>query len=149
MKEVQTYGHIQNGILKIHGRDKFNEALHFLTDGRVIVKVEKLYKKRSQEENKYYWGVVINEFCRGYKDMTSEDITPETAHELLKQKCNGKDVPHPETGEILTVGRTTTELTTIQFIEYWDRCRDWIQDWFGIYVPAPNEQMEIFNTKEA
>jgi hypothetical protein len=146
VREVYTYGRLTDGILTIHRRSEFNQALKALTDGRVILTVSKLYNKRSTVQNAYYWGVIVNEFREGYKEMTGEDITSDQAHELLKQKCNGKEIAHPSTGEIITVGQTTTDLTTVEFMEYWARCRDFIMEWFGRYVGEPNEQLEIFKT---
>jgi hypothetical protein len=144
MRELRTYGTIQGGKLKISYRDKFDQAIKNFPDCRIELIVKKLYRKRSTEQNRYYWGVIVNEFRLGYYDMTGEEISTETAHELLKQKCNAKEVINEKTGEVLTVGQSTTQMTTIEMAEYWERCCKWISEWFGRYVAAPNEQTELF-----
>ena len=148
MREVYTYGRVMDGILTIHRRADFNEALKNLTDGRVILTVSKLYNKRSTVQNAYYWGVIVNEFREGFREMTGEDITAEEAHEVLKEKCNGKEIVNQKTGEVMKVGKTTTTMTTVEFMEYFSRCREFILEWFGRNVPEPNEQMELFKTQE-
>ena len=47
MVKIETYGSIQEGVLKISYRSKFDEAVRMMPDCRVRVIVEKLYKKRS------------------------------------------------------------------------------------------------------
>lgn len=148
MREVYTYGRVMDGILTIHRRADFNEALKNLTDGRVILTVSKLYNKRSTVQNAYYWGVIVNEFREGFREMTGEDITAEEAHEVLKEKCNGKEIVNQKTGEVMKVGKTTTTMTTVEFMEYFSRCREFILEWFGRIVPEPNEQTELFKTTE-
>lgn len=148
MREVYTYGRVMDGILTIHRRADFYEALKNLKDGRVILTVSKLYNKRSMVQNAYYWGVIVNEFREGYREMTGEDITAEEAHEVLKEKCNGKEIVNQKTGEVMSVGKTTTTMTTVEFMEYFSRCRGFILEWFGRIVPEPNEQLDIFKTKE-
>lgn len=144
MREVYTYGHIEAGQLKVHRRTDFLKAISCLTPGRVMVIVKKIYRQRTLPENAYYWGVVINEFCEGYFDMTGEKITPEQAHEILKQECNSKEVTNEKTGQVIKVPQTTAKMTTIEFEEYLESCRAFIFEWFNRRVPLPNEQSELF-----
>jgi hypothetical protein len=142
-RRIETYGSIRDGQLRISYRDRFIDALKQMPDCRVRLSVEKLYNRRSTNQNAYYHGVICYEFCEGYYAMTGDRIEADNAHELLKFRCNGKDIPHPETGEVLRVPQTTTSLTTVEFEEYLDRCRAFILEWFGVTVPMPNEQTEL------
>lgn len=142
-RKVQTYGTIKSGKLGISYRDQFITALSVFPDCRVRVTVEKIYRKRSLEQNAYYFGVVINEFCEGYTETTGEKITQMQAHEILKHKFNFKEFVNQQTGEVLNVPQTTSELTTTQFMEYIEECRRFIAEWFNRYVPAPGEQTEM------
>lgn len=144
MREVYTYGHIEDGQLKVHRRTDFLKAIGLLTPGRVMVVVKKNYRQRSLPENAYYWGVVINEFCEGYFDMTGEKIQSDQAHEILKQECNSKEVTNEKTGQVIKVPQTTAKMTTIEFEEYLESCRAFIFEWFNRRVPLPNEQSELF-----
>lgn len=144
MRSTETYCHIENGVLKIHHKQKFLDSLKTFPDCRGVLKFEKLYKKRTSLENSYYWGVVINDFINGFRDMTGEDVDKETSHFLLKQMCNYREIFNEETGETIKIGQETKTLTTIEFEEYLERCRNFIHEWFGITVLLPNEQGELF-----
>lgn len=144
MRKVETYGRVIGGKLEISYRDRFNRAVSALPDCRVMVTVEKCYRKRSTEQNAYYWGVIVNECAEGVYDMTGQMITKEDAHHLLKSRCNPVELHNETTGEVVAIGGSTATMTTVQMSEYWQRCREFILDFFGRTVPEPNEQTELW-----
>lgn len=90
-----------------------------------------LIKKRSNNENSYYWGVVIDAIA------TETGNEPETIHQALKIKfllnrmqCNGM---------LIATTKSTTELTTIEFEAYLDKVRLWASEFLHIEIPLPNE----------
>jgi len=150
MRESKSYAELfPDGTLKVYRRAEYFQSLKVLFGDskakslRVELITRKLYKKRSDAENRYYWGCVINDFITGFEESTGQEITPTEAHELLKIHCNGIEIPNEATGEILKVGRTTAKLSTIEMEEYLDRCRMFIFDWFNITVLLPGEQASI------
>jgi hypothetical protein len=143
VRKVETYGSIKNGILKISYRSQFDQAMRSMPDCRVKLTVEKLYRKRSTEQNAYYWGVIVNECMLGFNEMTGQYITKEQAHEILKLKCNANELHNETTGEVMNVPGSTATLTTVQMMEYWLRCRDFVLEWFNRTIPEPNEQAEM------
>ena len=155
MRKVETFGSIKSGILKISYRDKFNECIKIMPDCRVRVIVEKLYKKRStytyneetgktgRGQNGYYWFIIITSFQQGWLDLTGEYIDKKQAHERLKMYCNYKEIANDITGEILKIPLSTTDQTTIEAEEYYQRCREWIFENMNIKVNLPNEQSEL------
>jgi hypothetical protein len=150
MRETKTYGELDpDGILKIFHRTEFMKSLKVLFGDskakslRVELVVRKLYKKRSNEQNRYYWGVIVNDFVTGFTEITGQEITPQEAHELLKTNCNGIELNNQITGEILKVGKSTTQLSTVEMEEYFDRCRIFNLEYFGITTLLPGEQAEI------
>lgn len=60
---------------------------------------------------------------------------------------NFEEVYNEKTGSILRKVKSTTENTTVMQEEYHQRCREFIQEWFNIEVPLPNEQTELFKTE--
>jgi len=156
MREATTFGKIQEGVLSISRRGDFGESIKLLGDCRVMVIVKRLYKKRSTKtyneetgeegygQNGYYWHIVIQLFCDGWKEMYGEPISIKKAHEILKNECNYLERVNLKTGEILKQPQSTASMTTVEFEEYLDRCRAWIMEWFGIEVPMPNEQTKLF-----
>lgn len=116
-------------------------------DCKFRITVEKLYNKRSLEQNAFYHHVVLHEFSRGYYETSGERITRETAHEFLKGRFNTKEVKMGET--LLVIPRSTTELTTTEFNEYIEKCRKFVAEFFGIEIPEPGSQSELeFKTEK-
>jgi len=96
---------------------KFDEiskqVLLDLPDGKYQVDKHKI--KRSNDQNKYWWGVVVKliaDWLRSY----GNDVTDNDVHEFLKMKYIGKR-------EVTINGKTferykgTSELTTIEFAD--------------------------------
>ena len=155
MRKLQTYGSVKDGILKISKRDLFNDNLKQFPDCRVTVTVEKLYKKRSTRtyneetgkegtgQNGYYHYIICEMFRDGWQELTGQLIRKAQAHEYLKFYCNYREDLNEKTGEILHVPLTTSDLTTVQFEDYCQRCREWVFENMGIDIPKPNEQSEL------
>lgn len=143
MREVTTYGTITQGELKIHRRKDFLRNLSLLGDCRISLTVKKTYRKRSNPQNAFYHGVVVQILQECLQDATGEPYTAAQAHETLKKECNFKEIVNKTTGEVGHVTSSTKTLTTTEFEEYLERCRQWIYDWFQVDVPMPNEQTKL------
>jgi hypothetical protein len=70
--------------------------------------------------------------------MQGEGISMDQAHEVLKHECNYHEIVNPTTGAVIRTGMTTTELSTIEFENYLEQCRQFIWEWFNIVVPLPD-----------
>ena len=141
-KLLESYGSVKGGKLHISYRDRLIQALSEFPDCRIKLTIEKLYNKRSNPQNRYYWGVIVREACDGYYEATGEWKTAEDMHEILKAECNHKELVNPETGQILKVPQSTTGLSTVDMEIYLEKCRRFIDEWFNRRVPLPNEQAE-------
>lgn len=97
---------------------------------RVTVKIDKERKRRSDNQNRYYWGVVlkiVSEFT-GY--------TSDESHEAMKMLFLKK---HSEKGYPDTV-RSTTSLNTSEMEEYLENIRRFAAEKLnGAYIPLPGE----------
>ena len=119
MRETSTFGKIQDGVLRISRRNDFGESIKSLGDCRVLVIVKKLYKQRSTKtengrgQNGYYWYIVVNLFCKGFKEAYEEPISMEKAHEILKVECNFTERVNLNTGVVLKQPQSTADLTTV------------------------------------
>jgi len=153
-RRIETYGTTKNGKHSISYRDVFMQQWAALGDCKFKITVEKLYKKRStytinedgkegRGENGYYHHIIVSTFIRGWFETHGVWITHAKAHEKLKDECNYKEWVNEATGEIKQVGQSTADLTTVEFEEFCERCRNWIFEWFNIVVKLPNEQGEL------
>lgn len=96
------------------------------------------YPKRSTNQNKYYWAVVVEGVILGVKDTWGEHIGKDEAHELLKVNCNFKSFAN-ENNEVVNLPESTKELSTAQFEDYLERCRRFVYKWFNFQIALPNE----------
>ncbi len=109
--------------------------------------ISKRRKRRSGDQNAYYWGVVVNMVRDGMQEVWGEHVSLEESHHILKFQCNYEERVNEATGEIIKIPKTTTELSTAEFEEYLERCRRFAQEWLQVIIPLPNEQV-TFNFDE-
>jgi hypothetical protein len=92
---------------------------------------------RSNNQNAYYFGVIVS-MCRdAISEAYGESMSAEMAHDTLKEYCNFREIVKGD--KILRVTESTADLTTDQFEAYTQRCREWMFNWFNVVVPLPNE----------
>jgi hypothetical protein len=119
------FGQVNDGVLQVEAR--FHAYLATL-EGPVEVVVRKKRAQRSNKQNRYYWGVVVqilSDFC-GY--------TPEEMHEALKEKFLGSE--RDQKG-LLRI-KSTASLTTDEFAQYTNRVVIWAAQELLVYIPDPN-----------
>ena len=92
-------------------------------------------KQRSNPENRYYWGVVVQILAEelGYfKDEMHEILKRKflTEHVLLRNK--GKEIAAER-------NRSTAELSTKEMEDFLSQIRIWASSELSIFIPEPNE----------
>jgi len=90
---------------------------------------------RSQQQNKYYWGVVVH--------LLSEHLgyTPEETHDVIKNEFLKEVVMREingETKEIINI-KSTTELNIKDMQQFLEFVRMWAMQEFGVDIPEPSE----------
>jgi len=121
-------GAIQDGKLLLDNKPEFIAHLHTLNGKRVNVTVEKQTRRRSNEQNRYLWGVCYKLIA----DHTGAD--PEEVHIALKYQFS----PKRFIGNLVAPA-TTKRLDTIDFITYIEKVRQWAAEELNIIIPDPNE----------
>lgn len=121
-------GKIEDCILIYDERDKFNAYLTTL-NGPVEVIVRKPRKVRSSQQNKYYWGVIL----KLISEHTGESIDDLHNHFSYKYlSMNGKS------GKLHSK-KSTTSLSTIEFMEYINKIIQWGEQFLNINFPEPED----------
>src|SRR5690554_6811916 len=86
------------------------------------VKIAKVRKHRSLNQNAYYWGVVIPHVIAGIEEAWGETLDPEALHEWMKAKFIPLEpIVNRKTGELM--GKrvaSSAALTTTEFADYLD-----------------------------
>lgn len=106
--------------------------------GLYRVRLEPADPCRTNAANRYYWGVVVEAFASyllDQGDAIHATRAAEMAHEILKQKFLPKTFVDRTTGEALTVGGSSAELSVDEFSRYLDACSVWLGE-MGIVLPG-------------
>jgi len=131
-----------------------NEPVYFIDEiskweGRDVEVIIKNLKKRSNPQNRYYWGVVVylvkerlTELGYVRDDLRDGELpatlTRDDVHLYLKENFNRKDIVNPETGEVLgTSSVSTSSLSTEEFAGYIEQIIMWASTHLDIEIPAP------------
>lgn len=145
MRKVEAFGSVQNGVLKISYKGQFVDMVRQFPDCRIKLTVEKLYKKRSNEQNAYIHGYLIPEVTKGLIDQgyPPEQINNQVTKTFLKSKFLRHEIYNEVTGEYVETILNTSELTTTQMCEFVDNVIRWAAEDLGIKILLPNEQVEM------
>jgi hypothetical protein len=137
-------------ILNIESHSIRNEAalkfiLKDLKDGKYLVSF-KPYKRRSLNQNGYWWGCLVPLVKQGLNEAGWNDIrTNEDAHEYLKSIFVKKSIVNFNTGEVATFTGSTTELNTVEFAKLVDDVIQWAVEFLNVQIPYPGESLIMFN----
>jgi hypothetical protein len=137
---METIVHIQDN--KIVNKTAIRKAFT-LPNGKYSVKITKA-NKRSLMQNAYYWGVLIPFCLQGLRDAGYNDVkTSEDTHEILKHLFLKKIIRNEKTDEEIILPGSTTKLSTVDFMTFISDVQQWASEYLGIYIPSPNEQLEL------
>ena len=119
-------------------RYRWRDALRMLSGKAVTITIERKRRSRSIQQNRYYWGVIIEMIYRQLLDDGWE-ITKEDVHELMKVKYGAKELFNEATGEVMQTTRSTTDMSTTEFETYNENCKRWAAETIGLNIPDPNQ----------
>ncbi len=127
-------GFVKKGKLEFKYLDQFTNYLKSLEGKSVDVVVRLPRKDRSNQENRYYFGVVVN--------LISEHTgyTPDETHEFLKLKFLSKIIVMA--GKDERIPRSSTELSTLEWEKWMTEIREWAAQELSLVIPEPN-QIEV------
>ena len=142
MKKITITTDIVNGQIK-RNRNLVLEAIKSFEGKTIILTIERQTKKRTNNQNAYYHGVLIPILKNAIKDSWGEVWSSERCHEFCKMQFNFTEKVNEETGEIVRLPKSTTENTTTAMEEYHSEIRNFIKEWFGADCPLPNEKITL------
>lgn len=125
--------------------EAFRSDLRDFKDGdRVFVTVERYYRKRSLEQNNvlhWYLDEIAQEtgmdMLEVKEQMAKKYLTVEVLDKDENVRCD------PETSEVMTRVKSTTELSTVEFNDYTEKIRMWANSYLNLQLPLPNETTEL------
>lgn len=123
---------IENSKFKFVNKAMFDRELSGLEGKEVFVTIKEAKESRSDNQNRYYFGVVL----KLISDETGNDV--EDIHEYFKVKFLGLEKKEI-LGYEINVLMTTTKLNTKEFEEYLENIRRFASKELGIVIPEPNQ----------
>lgn len=140
--KVQITSNVINGNLK-RNRIQILETIKSFEGKDVLITFEKPKKKRSNNQNSYYWGIVIVIIKFALKN-TGNNFNDNDVHDLLRLKFLKETISiNDETGEVIERVRSTTELTTSQFMDYISEIQQFAAEYFDVIIPDPNTEITL------
>lgn len=127
-------------------KNTINDILDAYNGHTIDITFKKRTNKRSNEQNSYYWAVILQIFRNCIREEWGEIWSLNRTHEFLKSNCNYEEIVNEETGEILRNVRSTTDNSTVQQEEFHERCRQLCSTFFNIKtkeIPLPNQDLKI------
>jgi hypothetical protein len=119
-------------------KTKFRKEVARLFGGESIeIIIHKKKKHRSVQQNRYYWLIVT--MLSDHTGFTKDEL-----HAILKSKFLRTEKASEQSGLIYEYIKSTTELTTVEYMDYLESVRQFAVEEFDIQLPEPNEQLQVF-----
>lgn len=137
---MKIYARIKDGQLPDDAELRFIAELAHHSDKDVCITIERKRKKRSLNQNQYYWGVVIP-LIRAMLEDYGNEVDDEETHSFLKEhvgKLTSSVVD--SVGRRLAVTKSSASLSTAEFEAYLLRVTAWASQ-EGVIIPSPNEHL--------
>lgn len=142
MKKAKINSEVKNGNLAVN-RSLIAKTIKLFEGAEITLTIEKKFRKRSNQQNAFYWGVLIPIISELLQDATGNFFSSEETHDVLKSNCNYKELVSETTGEFTKIPISTTELTTLEWLDYVEKVEHFVFNYFSVTLPRPNEQLDL------
>lgn len=133
---------VKNGSLT-RNRNLIKDAIATFEGKQVVIKIEKFKKKRSTQQNRFYYSVIIPIVQNCLKEA-GHIMTSESTHDLIKLKFLKETLfVNETTGEVIERIKSTTELSTSQFMDLLAEINNFTFEYFGVSLPSPNDDLTL------
>lgn len=141
-RQISINTRIEGGKLKRNNR-LIKHAIQEFEGKEIEIIFKRKYKQRSLQQNRFYFGVILEFFQQLFLDAWGEIKSKEEIHEILKFTCNYEEKINPVTGEIIRIAKSTTELTTSGWMDYELQLKQFAMDYFNAVLPEPDSQTTL------
>ena len=134
---------LDSGEIKVHRAKEMRELIAYNFAGKDIeITIQRKRRRRTVQMNSYYWGVMVPLVASGLQDAGYR-VDRESTHEFLKSTFNKKEIVNEDTGEILHTIGSTSQMSTVEMMEYFAEITQWSAEFLNIEIPLPGEQIRI------
>jgi len=122
------HGKVAQGKIILDQPSRYLVQLSKLEGKRIELTLKKEKSQRSLDQNSAYWGIII-EILSAHLGYEREET-----HDALRTKFLSR-----VDDKGLTIIRSTTSLSTVEFMDYYAQIQRWAAQFLNCYLPSPNE----------
>lgn len=131
----------EKGLLTLYNRGIFIDEMNTFRNCEVQLTVQKKGRLRSSKSNRFYWGCILTHAAAALIEIAPDlhsNIQTEDVHELFKQKFEyllpkvQNQILDVETGDIVSIDRTTTKAKSFLFVPYLEACIQFCIEYLNI-----------------
>jgi hypothetical protein len=127
----------------IKGSKAIRNAIDELSNGRWVVTIAKYKKKRSNNQNRFYFGNFIASQIECFQERWGETYRQEQVHDWNKANFWADSHINEDTGEVIMKPASSTDNNTIEWEEKLEKIRQWFRQNMDWELPFPLQQTEI------
>jgi hypothetical protein len=136
MERVVLYGTKRNGKIEWSKKEMTAGFIDALPEGKTVELVmRRYYPQRSDEQNRYWWGVVVHLIAER-TGFPKDDV-----HELLMAKFTSQEAVVE--GAKTRIRKSSTELNTQEFTDLIEQTIAWAAEKLDLVIPTPEEPYAI------
>lgn len=111
-------------------------------------------KNRSNQQNAYYWGVMVQMTLDRFVELGNNELhtadaeSREIVHQFLKARFLPPVTVADANGEAIDLPPTTRTQSTVEMMDYFASVQQWAADFLFINIPDPGEQLEFWENAE-
>jgi len=144
LNKIKINTAVSEGKLTKH-RKLIADCLQSFEGKEITITFEKIKNKRSNQQNSYYWGVVIECLRNGLYEATGEYMTANDIHYsiILPKFAPENEIVNKNTGEIITKKITSSGMTKEQFSEFIEKISKFASEWLNVEIPSANDEIQL------
>lgn len=131
MKTLTVPAKIVGGKLELYEQAKFREAIKTWKDSEVEITINYYSSRHSDAQREFYHACVVYNIRAAMVERIGDDISLVDTHEWLKRQFNCLQF-FDNSGVQQCVGKSTSRLNKMQFMEYIDKCIQFATEELGI-----------------
>lgn len=148
MRRIEVISEVKAGKL-VRNQTALREAIGHFEGKEILITVERNKTGRTNAQNRWYWGVAVQLVQLDLREKGYQFGKEET-HEFIKLAVSKRDpsviveeIPIEATGEILSRIKSTSELSTVDFMAFKEIIQQWASETLDLNIPDPGEQLTL------
>lgn len=149
-QKIEILSKVEGGKL-LRNRHLLEKTITHFEGKNITITIERTRNKRTNPQNKWYWGLAVPMVQHRLSEL-GELMSKESTHNLLKVAVMKIDpslimdeVIIESTAEVLERMRSTSELSTTEFMAFKNHVQQWAIETLDIDIPDPDQQLTIIN----